>query len=150
MQIRHFQNSDLESLYQIDQACFPSGISYSLGELSRFISRRGARTWIAAENEKIVGFVVVGTTPGHAGHIVTIDVVKEARCSGVGKALMNAVECWARKESLQLLSLETAEDNRTAHAFYSKLGYVKVDEIPGYYSNGTAAWVMVKQLEGPP
>ncbi len=146
MQIRPFVASDFETLYRIDQECFPPGISYSRSELTRFINRRGAETWLALENERIVGFVLVGREPQRVGHIVTIDVIEEKRRAGVGKALMKVVEEWAEKESLQLLCLETAQDNRPAQAFYSSMGYVKVEEIPGYYSNGAAAWVMVKWL----
>lgn len=146
MQIRPFVASDLDALYRIDQECFPPGISYSRSELTRFINRRGAKSWVAAANEDIVGFVVVGKEPKGVGHIVTIDVVERMRGAGVGKALMNVVEEWAQRESLRLLCLETAQDNRPAQAFYSSLGYAKVEEIPGYYSNGAAAWVMVKWL----
>ncbi|MGD0697950.1 MAG: GNAT family N-acetyltransferase [Terriglobia bacterium] len=146
MQIRPFVASDLETLYRIDQECFPPGIAYSRNELSGFIGRRGAKAWVALANEKTVGFVVVAREPQRIGHIVTIDVIEGKRRAGVGKALMKVVEEWAEKESLQLLCLETAQDNRPAQAFYSSLGYVKVEEIPGYYSNGAAAWVMVKWL----
>jgi len=147
MQIRPFQPSDLDTLYRIDQECFPPGISYSRNELTGFIGRRGAKTWVALANERIVGFVIVDREPQGVGHIVTIDVVGGMRGKGVGKALMKLVEEWAQQEALRMIYLETAENNHSAQTFYSALGYGKVKEIPEYYSNGLAAWVMVKRFQ---
>jgi len=146
MLIRAFCSADFETLYRIDQACFPTGISYSREELSVYIRYRGAKTWVAESDGRIVGFLIACKAPLRAGHIVTIDVIETARRSGIGKAMMQACEDWARAESLRRLSLETAADNVCAQAFYARLGYAKVDEIPGYYSDGTTAWVLVKQL----
>lgn len=146
MEILPFKSSDLETLYKIDQECFPPGISYSRGELTRFIRHRLAKTWVAHSENKIVGFLVLGREPQKVGHIVTIDVVEGRRGTGVGKALMKTAEDWAQREGLGIIYLETAEDNRTAQNFYTAHGYAKVEEIPNYYPNQTTAWVMVKWL----
>ena len=53
--IRDFHNSDLETLWRIDQRCFAPGISYSRPELFAYISMRNAFTLIAepkAETQK--------------------------------------------------------------------------------------------------
>lgn len=60
---------------------------------------------------------------------------------------MDAAESWAREQGLLLIGLETAVDNLAAQKFYSGRGYRKVDEIEGYYGDGTSAWVMVKALD---
>lgn len=147
MRIRDFQPSDLPRLSEIDQMCFPAGIAYSLEELSRFIAHRSSRTWIAEENDQIVGFVVASREPARVGHIVTIDIVKASRRKRVGTQLMEIAEGWARKAKLQLIYLETAENNMTAQAFYEARGYRKVDKVERYYSDGQSAWVMVKQVK---
>ena len=146
MEIRPFHSTDLDALYKIDQECFPPGVSYSRSELSRFISHRQAKTWVALSDEKTVGFVVMGREPQQVGHVVTIDVVADSRGAGIGAALMLVAEEWAKRQGLVLIYLETAEDNRVAQMFYSTHGYGKVEEIPNYYANGQAAWVMVKWL----
>jgi ribosomal-protein-alanine N-acetyltransferase len=147
MRIRLFQPADLQALYEIDQACFPPGVSYTKGELSRFISKRGARTWVAEEGAEIVGFLVVGRASQEVGHIVTIDVVSEWRRQGVGGALMNEAEHWAREQGIKMLYLETAEDNLAAQGFYATRDYIKLEKIDHYYSDGNAAWVMGKSLK---
>lgn len=146
MLIRAFQPSDLPQLSQIDQTCFPPGVAYSREELAAFIAHRSSRTWVAEEDGRIIGFVVATREPARVGHIITIDVLKDSRRQGAGTELMNAAENWARKARIQLIYLETAEDNLGAHAFYESRLYRKVEKIERYYGNGQAAWVMVKRL----
>ena len=45
--LREYRADDFERLWQIDQMCFPPGISYTQMELSGFISRRNAITLVA-------------------------------------------------------------------------------------------------------
>ena len=147
MRIRDFQPSDLPNLCKIDQACFPSGISYPLEVLAAFIAHRSAKTWVAEDKDSIVGFVVASREPERVGHIITIDVLEGCRRKGTGTSLMNVAESWARKGKLLMIYLETSEDNLAAQAFYEQRGYRKVEKVEGYYSNGQAAWVMVKHLK---
>jgi len=148
MRIRPFRPNDLETLCAIDQACFAPGISYSRRELQDFTRHRNSRTWVAEEGKEIVGFLVANRHPAMPlGHIITVDVVESWRRRGVGSALMDAAEAWARQCGFITLSLETAEDNLSAQAFYGRRGYVKYDTLQNYYADGTAAWAMAKKLK---
>jgi ribosomal-protein-alanine N-acetyltransferase len=146
MKLRPYHPDDLEVLYRIDQACFAPGVSYSRQELAAFINHRSSKTWVAAAENQIIGFLVASRVPQRVGHIVTIDVVEPWRRRNIGTALMDAAEDWAGAERLRFICLETAEDNGVAQAFYEKRGYVKLKKITHYYANGAAAWVMVKPL----
>ncbi len=150
MRVRPYRRSDLPKLHEIDQTCFPPGISYSRDELGRFIHMKNARTWVADEQGEIAGFVVADLQPHGVAHIITVDVVEGRRRIGIGGALMEAAESWARRERSRLLYLETAEDNLAAQEFYEARDYTKVEHIPDYYSPGQAAWVMVKWLGSEP
>lgn len=147
MQLRPFRPADLQTLYEIDQACFPPGVSYSREELARFIGRRNSKTWVAEEGETIVGFLVGNREPGQLWHIVTIDVPERWRRRSIGTALMDTAEDWAAAQGIKMICLETAEDNSAAQSFYEKRRYVKCERLARYYENGTAAWVMVKRLK---
>ena len=147
MLIRDFQPSDLPALSKIDQECFPPGISYSREELAAYIAHRSARTWVAENEGSIVGFVVASREPARVGHIITIDILEGWRRRGAGTDLMDAAEDWARKARLQAIYLETAEENVAAQSFYEARGYRKVELVDRYYSDGQAAWVMVKNLD---
>ncbi|HUZ45113.1 MAG TPA: GNAT family N-acetyltransferase [Terriglobia bacterium] len=147
MIVRLFEPSDLPTLCEIDQSCFSQEIAYSREELRSFISHRSSMTWIAEADGKVVGFVVANSEPAHVGHIITIDVLDAWRQRGVGTLLMEVAEDWARKTKVQLMCLETAEDNLGAQTFYENRGYRKADKVDRYYSNELAAWVMVKRLK---
>ncbi|MGH9451539.1 MAG: GNAT family N-acetyltransferase [Terriglobia bacterium] len=146
MLLRAFKPEDLETLYQIDSACFPPGVSYSMDELRAFITHHNSKTWVAVEDGKSAGFLIAQKAPYPSVHIITIDVTEEARRRGVGSALMDAAEEWAERQGAKQLALETAEDNHAAQSFYANRGYAKVDKLEGYYDNGAAAWVMIKRL----
>lgn len=149
MQLRRFKPADLQRLYEIDQSCFAPGISYSQRELASFIRHRDSRTWVAEEGKEIVGFLIANQHPTMLlGHIITIDVVEDWRRKGVGTALMDAAEEWACKRRFISISLETAEDNLPAQAFYERRGYAKFERLENYYADGTAAWTMVKRFKG--
>jgi ribosomal-protein-alanine N-acetyltransferase len=146
MRLRPFRPGDLQTLYEIDQACFVPGISYTREELAAFIGHRHSQTWVAEEAGEIAGFLIAQREPRKILHIVTIDVLKIWRRRRVGSLLMDAAEQWAGDQGLRLIGLETAQDNLVAQRFYAARGYRKVNEIEHYYGDGTTAWVLVKEL----
>jgi ribosomal-protein-alanine N-acetyltransferase len=148
MHLRAFRSDDLQTLYEIDQACFAPGISYPREELSRLISQRRSKTWVAEESGEIAGFLIAECQAAKVAHLVTIDVVDRWRRRRVGSLLMDAAEGWAREQKLLFVYLETALNNTAAQRFYEARGYRKVDRVENYYSDGTSAWVMLKWLKG--
>jgi ribosomal-protein-alanine N-acetyltransferase len=102
--IRDFQPGDFDMLWRIDQDCFPPGISYSRPELRAYMRRRGSFTLLAvrdttsnssesaAADSFVGGFIVAEADNRGSGHVITIDVVKAARRSGVGSLLLQAAE----------------------------------------------------------
>jgi ribosomal-protein-alanine N-acetyltransferase len=151
--IREYRKSDFSRLWEIDQKCFPAGISYSQPELLFYMRRPRAFTLVAelATQEKasrnetdLIGFVVAES--GRAGHIITIDVLHEFRRSGLGSQLMAAAEDRLRREGCSSVILETAVDNASALAFYKRHQYFLVKTIPQYYGTGVDALVLKKDL----
>ena len=143
--IRDSTPEDFETLWRIDQECFPPGIAYSQRELKLYMRRRGAFTLVANDGEgKIAGFIVAQGGP--TGHIVTIDVIPEARRARVGSLLMKAAEDRLCAAGSQAVGLETAVDNAAALAFYKRHGYSVIRTWPRYYPNGVDALVMQKEL----
>jgi [ribosomal protein S18]-alanine N-acetyltransferase len=154
--IRDFKPEDFDTLWRIDQECFPPGISYSRQELQVYMRRRGSFTLVAVEasdgkihgegsaEDKIAGFIV--THGGPVGHIITIDVIAAARRARVGSLLLQAAEDRLRGAGSHAVSLETAVDNRPALAFYKRHGYRVTGTRPRYYPNGVDALVLTKNL----
>lgn len=143
--IREFKPEDFETLWRMDQECFPPGISYSKPELKSYIRRRGAVTLVARDAEgKAAGFIVVHA--GSTGHVITIDVMAAARRLGVGSLLLKSAEERLRAAGSSAVGLETAVDNVSALSFYKRHGYSVIRTWPRYYSNGVDALVMKKDL----
>ena len=157
LRIREFRRSDFLRLWEIDQECFPRGVAYSQAELLSYIRRPKSCTLVAEralsqESGKsalppvTVGFIVAEPENRHAGHIITIDVVKEARRSGLGSRLLAAAEARLREQGCDWVYLETAIDNSSALAFYKRHDYFLVKTLPRYYANEVDAFVLKKDL----
>ena len=155
--IREFRRADFFRLWEIDQKCFAAGVSYSQPELLLYMRRPRAFTLVAERDVSgngrgvqstemaTVGFIVAEAAR-LTGHIITIDVLEEARRSGLGSGLMAAAEERLRAQGCSAVLLETAVDNAAALAFYKKHHYFLVKTIPRYYSTGVDAFVLKKDL----
>jgi len=155
--LRDARREDFDTLWKIDQECFPPGVSYSRMELALYMRRLGAFTVVAEavlgrpgrrarEPLPILGFIVAEANKRGLGHIITIDVPSAARRLGVGSSLLAAVEERARAAGCRSVYLETAVDNLGALAFYKRHGFFVVKTVPRYYSNGVDALVLRKDL----
>jgi [ribosomal protein S18]-alanine N-acetyltransferase len=155
LRIREFEKPDLDTLWRIDQACFDAQLAYSRTELALYMRRPGSFT-LVAEGEggevpfkgkaaSILGFIVAETRR-KSGHIITIDVVAEARRAGVGSALLGAAEEELLRAGAVAVALETPVNNAAAIRFYKQKGYFVERTVAGYYSNYMDALVMTKEL----
>lgn len=144
--IRDFKPEDFETLWTIDQKCFPPEIAYSREELAHYIHKRGAITLVAENpgSSELAGFIVA--QGGSAGHIITIDVMADARRAGLGSQMLRAAEERLEAAGSHAVGLETAVDNLGALAFYKRHGYEVIRTWPRYYSNGVDALVLKKEL----
>ncbi len=173
--LRPYRATDFDRLWQIDQACFAPGVAYSQMELSGFVTRRNAITLVAERapagqhwelqpshpgkgsrdgaptpsnpsKDSIVGFAIAQPYKKH-GRILTLDILPEARRSGLGSKLMLACEERIRQRGCTEMYLETAVDNEAALKLYHRLGYRVLRTLPGYYhATGLDAFLMGKEL----
>ncbi|WP_207480382.1 GNAT family N-acetyltransferase [Arenibaculum pallidiluteum] len=58
-------------------------------------------------------------------YVQSLTVDEAARGSGVGAALMEAAETWARARGLAACTLHSQLHREGAHRFYARLGYVE-------------------------
>jgi ribosomal protein S18 acetylase RimI-like enzyme len=151
--VRQFEKADFEALWRIDQACFDPRLAYSRPEMAFYMHRPGSFTLVAeAEGGKgrgVLGFIVA-ETGRNSGHIITIDVVAEARRAGVGSAMMRAAEKQLAQAGALAVALETPVNNEAAIRFYKQQGYFVGKTVAGYYSGQLDALVMTKDLARSP
>ena len=159
LRIREFEKPDLDTLWRIDQACFDAQLAYSRTELALYMRRPGSFTLVAEDEDgevagdgkgpaTIVGFIVAEIRR-KSGHIITIDVLAEARRTGVGSALLQAAEEELLRAGAVAVALETPVNNAGAIRFYKQKGYFVEKTVAGYYSNQMDALVMTKALPRP-
>jgi ribosomal-protein-alanine N-acetyltransferase len=150
--LREYLPADLETLYQIDQACYPRGIAYSRRMLRWYLSRRGALCIVAqgtgADEATVPGFIIA-EAHGAEGYIVTIDVLGAYRRSGVGTALLQETERRLAATGVEYVELQTATNNEAGVAFWRRHGYRDVGIAPGYYLGRIDAYLMKKTLTHP-
>jgi len=159
--IRQFEKGDFDTLWRIDQACFDPQLAYSRPEMAFYMRRPGSFTLVAeAEGGEvtgngrptagILGFNILGfivaETRRKTGHIITIDVVAQARRAGVGSALLRTAEDQLLRAGARAVALETPVNNEAAIRFYKQKGYFVEKTVAAYYSNRMDALVMTKAL----
>jgi ribosomal-protein-alanine N-acetyltransferase len=143
--LRPFRTTDFDRLYEIDQACYPSGIAYSKRTLRWFLHQPASMCYVATAGEEIIGFVIVEWDASH-GHIITLDVVENQRRSGVGSLLLREVESSLALRGVRRIELETATDNEPAIAFWEKHGYRTRGILKNYYLDRIDALWMQKVM----
>ena len=97
---------------------------------------------VAEENGKIIGLVtwLMHGLPKHGlFELDRICILSDARGKGVGRKLVDKLILDARKwydkegESIRKLYLLTHEDNKNAHVFYEKVGFVHDATLKDHY-----------------
>jgi ribosomal-protein-alanine N-acetyltransferase len=145
--LRSYEPRDFAALHRLDQACFPPGISYSKTTLRYFLTLASADCVVAADGNKIVGFILSEENPPLA-HIITLDVAEKERRHGVGTALLEALEFNLVARGVRAILLETATDNEAAVAFWKRHGYRIEATLKRYYLGRIDAYEMRKILPG--
>ncbi len=148
--LRDARREDFETLWAIDQRCFPPGISYSRLELQAYMSRQRSFTLVAEspspDKAATLGFIVAESNSRGVGHVITIDVLPQGRRSGIGSHLLTAAETRLRTDKCHAVMLEVAVNNLSAIAFYKRHHYDVLKTIPHYYTDGVDALVLGKRL----
>ena len=150
--IRNYRASDFDRLWKIDQMCFPPGIAYTQMDLTGFITRRKAITLVAefpsgSEFASGIAGFAVAQPIRNIGRIVTLDILPEARRSGLATRLMQGCEARLRAGACQQVYLETAVNNEPALLLYERLGYEILRTLPLYYpTHSLDAYLMGKIL----
>jgi len=146
--IRQYLPADLERLYEIDRVCFPPTIAYSIGELRFYLAGRRSVGRVAEVSRRIAGFAVGRIERDSVAHVITLDVMPEARRKGIGRALMDALHAEFDRQGVMCVILEVSAKDPEARRFYEKLGYRFAGLLPGYYNGEIDACRMIRPATG--
>ena len=148
LSLRSYEPHDFATLYRLDQACFPAGISYSKMMLKYFLKLPSADCIVATEDGHIIGFILTEENPPLA-HVITLDVAETHRRRGTGSTLLAESERTLSLRGVRTILLETATDNEAAIAFWKRHGYRNEAVLKRYYLGRVDAYEMRKILPAP-
>lgn len=109
----------------------------------------GATFVAVASDSGFVGMASGGPAPNRpdAGAVYGMWVAPEARGQGLGAALLDAVETWAREAGYGLIGLGVTTTNEPAFRLYTAKGYTDIgDRYPLREGSGLMIRIMGKPL----
>ncbi len=128
IQVRPAVQSDAEPMARLlGELGYPTAPADVPERLER-VNADGGAVYVAVDAaNRIVGVTCLTShfsihTPGPVAYITALVTSSEARGSGVGRALVEEAERWARAAGCVRLSVTSAERRSDAHAFYPRCG----------------------------
>jgi ribosomal protein S18 acetylase RimI-like enzyme len=144
--VREAVLGDLDTIAKLERDAFPEDQ----------VSRRSLRYFLQAPHRPVIAATVDGDVAGYAlvslrkgSRSVRIYSIAVAACfarRGVGLALLQACERYARVHGRAALTLEVRYDNAPAIALYEKWGFRQFGEHKDYYLDGATAFRFQKDL----
>jgi len=129
LQIRRARLSDAEALCQLDRQDL--GYDYPLeqtrSKLEKILAQETDRVFVAELDGAVVGYVHANDYDALYAppmkNIMGIAVSAACRKQGIGRALLAAVEAWARESGAAGVRLVSGAARTGAHDFYRRCGY---------------------------
>lgn len=129
--IRDMRTDDVEAIMPL---LIQLGYEVNIAEITRryevLINAQNHHLFAADRDGQIAGFCHVFARPAlekpPEAIVQSLVVDSGARHSGIGRALMDAVEAWAKSKGFGSIALYSQVDRDDAHAFYDSLGYERV------------------------
>jgi ribosomal-protein-alanine acetyltransferase len=138
---------DLDAIEALETAAF-TGDRLSRRSLRAFVRAAHRPLMVARFGERVAGYALISTRRGgRAARIYSLAVDPAQGRRGVGRALLQACERYARARHCETLRLEVRYDNAAAIALYEKMGYRPFGHHEGYYEDGATALRFEKRLE---
>ncbi|MGO4872407.1 MAG: GNAT family N-acetyltransferase [Roseiarcus sp.] len=148
--VRAASMGDLEAIQALEFAAFP-GDRLSRRSLRAFLGARHRPLIVAKFGETLAGYALIAVRKGgKTARLYSLAVDPKQGRRGVGRALLQACERYARAHDRCALRLEVRYDNASAIALYEKMGYRQFGQYERYYEDGAAALRLEKRLDRAP
>ena len=137
--VREARQSDLDAIARLENESFESD-RVSRRSLREFLRAKHRPVIAATIDDEIAGYALVALRKrARAVRIYSLAVAARFARRGVGRALLQACEAYARRHGRSALTLEVRYDNAAAIALYESLGFRQFGEHAHYYSDGATA-----------
>jgi ribosomal protein S18 acetylase RimI-like enzyme len=144
--IREGTIDDLDELMRLEQVAFAVD-GFHRKQLRYLLTRANASVFVAEEAGGVRGSaIMLWRKRVKVGRLYSIATDPTAQGRGVGRLLLQACEAAAVQRECHDVSLEVRVSNLAAITFYERHGYRIVEELTGFYEDGTDALRMRKHL----
>ncbi|MBM7770261.1 GNAT superfamily N-acetyltransferase [Actinokineospora baliensis] len=99
----------------------------SIEELAEFTA--DGRAWVAEYHGRVVGYLQAEVVDGYA-HIAQVSTDPAVRGRGLGRALVDHLEAWARDRGLEALTLTTFREVPWNAPYYERIGFRPIEPTP--------------------
>jgi GNAT superfamily N-acetyltransferase len=127
--VRDARATDADALARLcTQLGYPTTSNAMPHRVARLNEDPNARALVAEQGQSVIGLATIHLrfTMNHEAPIaqLTLLVVDESnRTRGVGRALVEAAEAWAKERGSHRINVTTALHRADAHSFYERLSY---------------------------
>lgn len=133
MKVRPADRRDRDQWLEMRKAFWPDGAADHAAEIDRFLTGRASEpqaVMVAEEGEELLGFTELSVRPfaegcatSPVGYLEGWFVREERRGQGVGRALLNASEDWARERGCRELASDTQIENERSTRAHVACGF---------------------------
>lgn len=152
-QIRHANKCDIPDLVDLDDECFDAyyyeKTKFSKYNFQNHLRRKKSILLVAVSDSCLVGYIAgtVRTSRGQPiAYLDSITVSSIERQKGTGNQLLHLFIQEVRRQACKMVILEVATANKEGLRFFSKRGFLKIRDLPGYYGRGLDGVLMALSI----
>jgi GNAT superfamily N-acetyltransferase len=131
IRVRPVETKDADALARlVSDLGYETAATEMHGRLKGILGDPSYATFVAEDGASVIG--AVGVRLGHYyerdgtyGQLLVLSVSERSRGLGVGRALVDAAEGWARDNGASAMVVHSGQQREDAHAFYESVGYRK-------------------------
>ena len=146
--VRPLTAEHLPELMRLSVRCFRGSETYNR-ETFEYLLREPRAVAYRALNDTgdLVAFIFLMSRSEGSAHVTTIAVAPEHRKRGVAREMLKHAETALAEKGIGTLLLEVRVSNYAAQNLYANAGFVIIQKLIEYYSDGEDAYLMSKDLE---
>ena len=140
-------HSDASEIAMLSRDLIEQGLSWSWNteRVKKALRDRSTNVAVARDGSNLAGFGIMEYGDKHA-NLNLLAVKKEYRRTGTGTKIVRWHERVASTAGVFKIYVQVREQNTIAQDFYSKLGYVVLDKVPGYYKHKEVGVIMFRHI----
>lgn len=148
--LRPALQSDIPRIHALDERLFPPGVALHLEAFAlAFVDPDTVILLAETGDGAMAGFIMLTFYGDHELSIESVDVDESFRRQGIGRRLMTAALTVGRERGAKEITLQVAESDQGARAFYRSLGYKETGLTPQFYNGRIDAVEMHLSLDAP-